>query len=51
MYFKLKQIGLIKRPYTVNAPYQPVDDNRENFLIIVTVNMPGDFFILSMIIL
>lgn len=35
MYIKLKQIGIIKTPYTDNAPYQPVDDDRKKFGIII----------------
>ncbi|MBN2534721.1 MAG: tRNA (N6-threonylcarbamoyladenosine(37)-N6)-methyltransferase TrmO [Spirochaetales bacterium] len=35
MYIKLKQIGSIKTPYTDHAPYQPVDDEKDNFRIIV----------------
>jgi tRNA-Thr(GGU) m(6)t(6)A37 methyltransferase TsaA len=33
--FKFKQIGLIKTPYTDNAPYQPVDEDKGEFRIIV----------------
>jgi tRNA-Thr(GGU) m(6)t(6)A37 methyltransferase TsaA len=33
--FKFKQIGLIKTPYTSNAPYQPLDDDKGEFRIIV----------------
>lgn len=35
MYIKLKQIGIIKTPYIDNAPYQPVDDEENNFCIII----------------
>lgn len=33
--FKLKQIGLIKTPYVNNAPYQPLDEDKGEFYIIV----------------
>ena len=33
--FKFKQIGLIKTPYTGNAPYQPVDEDKGEFRIVV----------------
>jgi tRNA-Thr(GGU) m(6)t(6)A37 methyltransferase TsaA len=33
--FKFKQIGLIKTPYTSNAPYQPVDEDKGEFKIVV----------------
>ncbi len=33
--FNLKQIGLIRTPYTDNAPYQPVDEDRGDFRIVV----------------
>jgi len=35
MNIKLKQIGIIKTPYIDNAPYQPVDDEKNNFNIII----------------
>lgn len=28
--FELKQIGIIRTPYTDNAPYQPVDKDKGN---------------------
>ena len=33
--FNLKQIGVIRTPYTDNAPYQPVEDDEGDFRIIV----------------
>ena len=33
--FSLKQIGIIRTPYTDNAPYQPVADDEGDFRIIV----------------
>lgn len=33
--FKLKQIGLIKTPYINNAPYQPVEKDKGDFIIII----------------
>ncbi len=33
--FNLKQIGLIRTPYTDNAPYQPVDEDKGDFRIVV----------------
>lgn len=33
--FKLKQIGVIRTPYTDNAPYQPVDKDKGDFRIVV----------------
>ena len=41
MYIKLKQIGIIKTPYTDNAPYQPVDDKKNNFRIIIDNEYTG----------
>jgi len=35
MTFQLKQIGVIRTPYTDNAPYQPVDDDKGDFRIVV----------------
>jgi len=35
MKFDLTQIGVIRTPYTDNAPYQPVDDDRGDFRIIL----------------
>ena len=35
MNIKLKQIGIIKTSYIDNAPYQPVDDEKNNFNIII----------------
>jgi len=34
-YFILKQIGLIKTPYINNAPYQPAENDKGDFRIIV----------------
>jgi len=39
--FKFKQIGLIKTPYTSNAPYQPVNDDKGEFRIIVDNEYAG----------
>jgi len=33
--YKLKQIGVIKTPYQINAPYQPIDTDKEEFYIII----------------
>jgi tRNA-Thr(GGU) m(6)t(6)A37 methyltransferase TsaA len=33
--FKLKQIGVIRTPYTDNAPYQPVDNDEGDFRIVI----------------
>jgi len=33
--FKLKQIGVIRTPYTYNAPYQPVDNDEGDFRIVI----------------
>jgi tRNA-Thr(GGU) m(6)t(6)A37 methyltransferase TsaA len=33
--FKFKQIGMIRTPYIDNAPYQPVDEDKGDFRIIV----------------
>ena len=36
MNFKLKQIGVIRTPYTAdNTPYQPVEEDEGNFRIVV----------------
>ena len=35
MSFDLKQIGVIRTPYTVNAPYQPVKEDKGDFRIVV----------------
>jgi len=35
MSFELKQIGIIRTPYTDNAPYQPVDNDEGDFRIVV----------------
>ena len=33
--FKFKQIGIIKTPYIDNAPYQPVDEDKGDFRIVL----------------
>jgi tRNA-Thr(GGU) m(6)t(6)A37 methyltransferase TsaA len=33
--FKLRQIGVIRTPYTDNAPYQPVDNDEGDFRIVI----------------
>ena len=33
--FKFKRIGIIKTPYIDNAPYQPVDEDKGEFRIVV----------------
>jgi len=33
--FKLKQIGVVRTPYTDNPPHQPVEDDRGDFRILV----------------
>lgn len=33
--FEFKQIGVIRTPYIDNAPYQPVDDDKGEFRIVV----------------
>jgi tRNA-Thr(GGU) m(6)t(6)A37 methyltransferase TsaA len=33
--FKLKQIGVIRTPYTDDAPYQPVDNDEGDFRIVI----------------
>lgn len=33
--FKLKQIGIIRTPYTDNAPYQPVEEDKGDFRVVV----------------
>jgi len=33
--FKLKQIGVIRTPYTDNAPYQPVEKDKGDFRVVV----------------
>jgi tRNA-Thr(GGU) m(6)t(6)A37 methyltransferase TsaA len=33
--FKLQQIGVIRTPYSDNAPYQPVDEDEGEFRIVV----------------
>ena len=35
MIFQLKQIGVIRTPYTDNAPYQPVDEDKGDFRIVL----------------
>ncbi|NMG83068.1 MAG: tRNA (N6-threonylcarbamoyladenosine(37)-N6)-methyltransferase TrmO [Methanosarcinales archaeon] len=35
MSFELKQIGVIRTPYTDNAPYQPVEEDEGDFRIVV----------------
>jgi len=35
MNFKFKQIGIIRTPYIDNAPYQPVDEDKEDFRIVI----------------
>jgi tRNA-Thr(GGU) m(6)t(6)A37 methyltransferase TsaA len=35
MSFELKQIGVIRTPYTDNAPYQPVEKDEGDFRIVV----------------
>ncbi len=40
---KFKQIGLIKTPYTNNAPYQPVDGDKGEFRIVVDTKYAGGF--------
>ena len=35
MAFQLKQIGVIRTPYTNNAPYQPVDEDKGDFRIVI----------------
>ncbi|GAG58329.1 unnamed protein product, partial [marine sediment metagenome] len=32
--FELKQIGIIRTPYTDNAPYQPVEEDEGDFRIV-----------------
>jgi len=33
--FRLKRIGVIRTPYVDNAPYQPLDEDKGNFRIVV----------------
>ena len=33
--FKLKQIGVIRTPYTDNTPYQPVEEDEGDFRVVV----------------
>jgi tRNA-Thr(GGU) m(6)t(6)A37 methyltransferase TsaA len=33
--YKLEQIGIIKTPYQNNAPHQPIDNDEEEFYIII----------------
>jgi tRNA-Thr(GGU) m(6)t(6)A37 methyltransferase TsaA len=33
--FKLKQIGVIRTPYTDKAPYQPVEEDKGDFRVVV----------------
>ncbi|GAH75634.1 unnamed protein product, partial [marine sediment metagenome] len=33
--FKLKQIGVIRTPYIDNAPYQPIEEDEDDFRIVV----------------
>ncbi len=35
MCFEMKPIGFIRSPYTDNSPYQPVEDEEEDFRIVV----------------
>ena len=35
MIFQLKKIGVIRTPYTDNAPYQPVDEDNGDFRIVI----------------
>ncbi len=35
MTFKFKQIGIIRTPYIDNAPYQPVDEDKGDFRIVL----------------
>jgi len=35
MTFQLKQIGVIQTPYINNAPYQPVDEDKGDFRIVI----------------
>ena len=39
--FSLNQIGVIRTPYTDNAPYQPVDKDKGDFRIIVDSQYVG----------
>ncbi|RZN15729.1 MAG: tRNA (N6-threonylcarbamoyladenosine(37)-N6)-methyltransferase TrmO [Methanosarcinales archaeon] len=39
--FKLKQIGIIRTPYTDNTPYQPVEDDKGDFRIAVNPEYTG----------
>jgi len=45
--FNLKQIGLIRSPYTNNAPYQPVDEDTGDFRIIVDPQYAGGLYKLA----
>jgi tRNA-Thr(GGU) m(6)t(6)A37 methyltransferase TsaA len=42
--FKLKQIGVIRTPYTDNAPYQPVDKDEGDFRIVIDSQYVGGLY-------
>ena len=39
--YKLEQIGIIKTPYQDKAPYQPIDNAKEEFYIIIDPQYTG----------
>ena len=45
--FKLKQIGVIRTPYTDNAPYQPVDKDEGDFHIVIDSQYVGGLYKLA----
>ena len=45
--FKLKQIGVIRTPYIDNAPYQPVEEDEDDFRIVVEPQYTGGLYKLA----
>jgi len=45
--FNLEQIGVIRTPYTDNAPYQPVDNAKGDFHIVIDSQYVGGLYKLA----